>query len=129
MSRSTDSLPKNSLFFPEINDFKSFGIFTRLDDKRREHQPVAYVDFAKAFDSVSHNKLLLKLSGYCICGTLLESRHMCQIKVGAYLSNPLPISTGVIQGSCLGPLLFVIFVNDISNIFQMALLSSYLPMT
>jgi len=42
---------------------------------------------------------------------------MCETKVGGYLSNPLPISTGVILGSCLGPLLFVIFVNNISDIF------------
>jgi len=84
--------------------------------------PVAYVDFAKALDSVSHNKLLLKLSGYGLCGILLEwirnflSRRICKTKVGGYLSNPLPISSGVIQGSCLGLLLFVIFVNDISDI-------------
>jgi len=43
---------------------------------------------------------------------------MCETKVGGYLSNPLPISNGVIQDSGLGLLVFVIFVNDISDIFS-----------
>jgi len=72
--KSTDSLPKhgflarrstNSNLLESLNDWTSSA-------ENTQHQPVAYVDFAKAFERVSHNKLLLKLSRYGICGTLLE---------------------------------------------------------
>jgi ribonucleases P/MRP protein subunit RPP40 len=82
---------------------------------------VAYIDFAKAFDKVCHNKLLHKLEAYGIGGDLLlflrnylSHRKQCT-KVGNCLSNFLDIKSGVIQGSCIGPLMFVIFINDITD--------------
>jgi len=83
----------------------------------------AYIDFAKAFDSVSHQKLLHKLQGYGISGNLINwikdflfKRLQCT-KVGDTLSQYKHLISGVIQGSCLGPLLFVIYVNDIVTLF------------
>ena len=80
---------------------------------------IAYIDFKRAFDSVTHIKLIYKLKSYGITGTLLEfiefylhSRTHCT-RVGSKLSNSAKIRSGVIQGSCLGPILFVLFVNDI----------------
>jgi len=91
----------------------------------RNLQSVAYIDFAKAFDSVCHNKLLLKLTAYGICGSLLNwissflSHLFCQTRIGNCLSSSsLPILSGVVQGSCLGPVLFILFVNDISDLFS-----------
>ena len=77
---------------------------------------VVYIDFAKAFDSVSHQKLLYKLQNYGISGNwiknFLSGRLQCT-KVRDIFSPYRHLSSGVIQSSCLGPLLFVIYVNDV----------------
>jgi len=82
---------------------------------------VAYIDFAKAFDKVIHSKLIHKLECYGIRGDLLKfmrnfllNRTQCT-KVGSCLSTCLNIKSGVIQGSCIGPLLFVVYINDITE--------------
>ena len=82
---------------------------------------IVYVDFTKAFDLVSHYKLLRKLESYGIQGSLLSwlksflsDRFQCT-KVGQSVSSWIPIDNDVIQGSCLGPLLFLLYINDITD--------------
>ena len=70
---------------------------------------IAYIDFQRAFDSVSHPKLLHKLQNYGIDGNLLFwissflTGRRQSVKIGSSFSKFSPVSSGVPQGSVLGP--------------------------
>ena len=93
-----------------------------LDNKRTTS--VIYIDFSRAFDMVSHPKLLSKLRSYNISGDLLcfitdfLSNRSQRTRVGNSLSEIKELISGVIQGSCLGPLLFLLYVNDVTRILD-----------
>ena len=80
-----------------------------------------FLDFSKAFDTVPHKKLCLKLDLVGIRGKILAwiesflSNRQQRVFVDNHSSQWSSVSSGVPQGSILGPLLFLIYVNDISD--------------
>ena len=90
-----------------------------------------YFDYMKAFDSICHRRLSEKLKAYGIQTNLLEwikdylSDRKQYVCVNDHKSDMIDVLSGVPQGSVLGPLLFVIFMNDLPDVVQHSTIMMY----
>ena len=103
-----------SKFTDEVNEY--------LNDKK--HVLLVFIDYSKAFDTLRHQKLIEKLENTGVRGPLLQwsknylENRMYMVKVGNSYSDRIQVNEGTAQGSVLGPLHYLAYVNDLNNLIK-----------
>ena len=107
----------------ELDDLELFFAMDNWTDALQQgiSIDVVYLDFSKAFDSVPHQRLLVTLKAYSVQGKLLKAfltNRQQRVVINSTKSEFCDVVSGVAQGSVLGSLLFLIYINNLPNIIH-----------
>ena len=112
---------------PQTNLIEFLNVTTKWMDEGKSFD-ILYLDFSKAFDKVSHRRLISKLKAAGIAGKVNEwigdwiKGRSQRVRVEGELSDWIDVISSVIQGSVLGGTLFDIYINDIRKVVLDALI-------
>ena len=120
---STEQSENKRFHSTETSLIETTDIILEAMDKQKV-TAVVLLDMSKAFDSLNHDILLLKLQDTGLSSAALNwfSSHLPNrfraVRINSEVSDKLPIQSGVPQGSILGPILFNVYVNDLPSVPQ-----------